>query len=270
MPDEDLDKQREEPSQIKPATPDAGQAKDLGQTQIRDRAADVLEQAEWSEVPDDIAQTPHFKAWFSAQEAAGNRLDGVKVVFTFYVAGGKFLLYWGMQARVWVESEQRYKENEIVISRPDIKHTVALHRAEDPLDSKVVLVREFRSTASTGDGFIHEVPGGSGFKPANPASDAAKEFAEETGVEIEADRLSLMDTRQVAGTTTTHKAHCFLLELDDAEIAAIEERAGETHGNEGESEMTHVEVYTVRQLLEQPITDWSNLGMIFSALNKPR
>ncbi len=242
----------------------------LGQTEVKGRVDAALEQEEWGAVPDDIAQTPHFKAWISSQESAGNRLDGAKVVFKFYVAGGKFLLYWGMQARVWVEAEQRYKENEIVILRPDIKHVIALHRAKDPMDSKVVLIREFRSTSSTSDGYIHETPGGSGFKPDNPENDAAKEFTEETGVSIDPKRLSTMGARQVAGTTTTHKGHCFLLDLTNDEIVAIEGQVGETHGNKDETEVTHVEVYTVRQLLEQPITDWSNLGMIFAALNKAK
>ena len=39
-------------------------------------------------------------------------------------------------------------------------------------------------------------------------------------------------------------------------------------GNTSEKELTYVEVYTARQLLNEPITDWCNLGMIFAALNQ--
>ena len=42
--------------------------------------------------------------------------------------------------------------------------------------------------------------------------------------------------------------------------------SGRHHGVEADTERTYVEVRTVRELLARPLTDWSNLGMIFAAL----
>jgi 8-oxo-dGTP pyrophosphatase MutT (NUDIX family) len=169
---------------------------------------------------------------------------------------------------VYVAAENRNKSSEIVISRPDIKHTVAYYRPEqaDVLDTEIVLMREFRSTATTPDGFIHEVPGGSSFKQVDPEFAAAKEFFEETGIKIAPERLIPLGARQLAGTTSAHKAFGFKLEMTAEEMARIKSRQNQAFGNTSETELTYVEVYTVHQLLNDPITDWCNLGMIFAAL----
>jgi 8-oxo-dGTP pyrophosphatase MutT (NUDIX family) len=144
---------------------------------------------------------------------------------------------------------------------------VAFYRnGGDPLNTEIILVKEFRSTATTYDGFIREVPGGSGFKPENPKVTAAKEFYEETGIQIDPVRLKEIPARQLAGTTTTHKAHCFSVELEYNESLAAKQLGGKLKGNANETEQTYVEVYSLRDLLQKPITDWSNLGMIFAAV----
>ena len=73
----------------------------------------------------------------------------------------QFLLYWALHVRVYVRAEQRVKSNEVVISRPDISVMALYRRGETIDDTTVVLVREFRSPASTSDGLVHELPGGS-------------------------------------------------------------------------------------------------------------
>lgn len=61
----------------------------------------------------------------------------------------------------------------------------------------------------------------------------------------------------------------FIVVLTDEEIneAMRKQLEKTTHGNSDETELTYVEIYTAHQLLEEPLTDWSNLGMIFAALN---
>ncbi len=220
------------------------------------------------QVPLHIWRLAHFQSWLQAQKNAGNRLDGAKVELAFGVGPKKgFLLYWAIHANIHVTAENRNKTNEIVIGRPDIKHIVAYCRnGNDLLATKVLLVKEFRSTASTPDGFIREVPGGSGFKPEQPKVTAAKEFFEETSIKIDPDRLNEMPVRQLAGTTTAHKAHCFSVELTHEEMRIAEQQNGLPQGNASETEQTYVEVYRLRDLLQKPITDWSNLGMIFAAV----
>lgn len=223
-----------------------------------------------TQVPLHLWRVPHFQSWLTAQKAADNRLDGCRVEMTFGVGPRKgFLLYWAAHVDIYVAAENRNKSNEIVIGRPDIKHTVGFRReGGDILDTKVVLVREFRSTASTQDGFIREVPGGSGFKPKTPLEDAAKEFEEETDIRIDPSRLTAIGSRQLAGTTTMHKAHCFAVELtqDEINLASQKQADDTTYGVESDTERTHVEVWVLRDLLVQPVTDWSNLGMIFTAI----
>lgn len=221
------------------------------------------------EVPLYVWRTPHFSNWLQAQKLAGNRLDGFKMELAFGVGPRKsFLFYWAAHVNIYVASEDRNKSNEIVVSRPDIKHTVAFVPAKNWRDTQVLLVREFRSTASIGDCFIREVPGGSGFKPVNPEIAAAQEFTEETGIPMDASRLRMLSARQLAGTTTSHKAYVFRVILTEDEMRhALNMQAKRTaQGNLEETERTYVEIYTVGQLIDQPITDWSNLGMVFAAI----
>lgn len=221
-------------------------------------------------VPLHLWNLPHFQNWLQAQQGVGNRLDEVYSIELQFGVGSQqaFLLYWGMHVNLFVAAEQRHKSNEIVLSRPDIQNIVAYYQPEEKnfLDAEIILIREFRSTATTGDGFIYEVPGGSGFKPIDPETSAAKELQEETGIKIDPNRLVHLPSRQLAGTTTAHRAHVFSLKLTEAEITSIKQQQGQSFGNTNETEQTYPEVYKVQELLENPYTDWSNLGMIFMAL----
>lgn len=219
------------------------------------------------QVPLYVWTTKHFADWWGSQKAAGNRLDGFELELAFGVGPKKgFLLFWAAHVDIYVAAEDRNKSNEIVVSRPDISHTVGYWPSDNVFDSKVVLIREFRSTACTKDGFIREVPGGSGYKTATPMEDAVNEFAEETGLTVSPDRLRLIGARQLCGTATAHQAHVFAVELTSEEIATLEQ--GGTFGNAAETELTYVEVMTFQQLLDNPITDWSNLGMICAAMKQ--
>lgn len=217
------------------------------------------------QVPDQFWALPHFQAWLQAQKKAGNRLDGFKPVMEFYVANGKLLFLWGAHVNVYVAAERRNKSNEVVISRPDIKHVVLFN---DTLHSEpyVVLVREFRSPATTSDGFIRETPGGSSYKPEGARETAATEVFEETGIRIEPSRLVPIGARQLMGTVSAHKAHVFAVKLKDQEMVEIWGRSKQQFGDSASSERTYVEIHSVRQLLKQETVDWSTLGMIAAAI----
>ncbi|MEU6751337.1 hypothetical protein ABZ914_34420 [Spirillospora sp. NPDC046719] len=121
------------------------------------------------DVPSGIWRTPSFQRWYTAQRDAGNVLLGARPVWTSTINGDSgAVFFWALHVRMHVAAEDRTKDNEIVISRPDVS-VVALYRPGPSLDeTTVVLVREFRSPASTPDGYVHELPGGS--SPAKAAS----------------------------------------------------------------------------------------------------
>ncbi|MBD2895667.1 hypothetical protein amrb99_46060 [Actinomadura sp. RB99] len=126
------------------------------------------------DVPSRIWRTPSFQRWYTAQRDAGNVLLGARPVWTSTINGESgAVFFWALHVRMHVAAEDRTKGNEIVISRPDVS-VVALYRPGPSLDeTTVVLVREFRSPASTPDGYVHELPGGSSpAKAATPAEPA--------------------------------------------------------------------------------------------------
>ena len=225
------------------------------------------------EVPLHIWNLRSFQEWYKSQTGAGNRLDGAKVVWTFRVGPKKTVFFWALHVNMWIEAEGRSKENEIALSRPDVSVVVAYHL--DPkmvaagyglLEVEVVLIREFRSPASTPTGYITELPGGSSWKAdKEPVDVAAEELHEETGLEIDPSRFRLVDSRQVAGTLSAHHATVYAVKLTEEEMSWVKEHIGDTHGVAEDTERTYLEVMTVGELLKAPV-DWSVVGMIMTAL----
>jgi len=224
-------------------------------------------------IPIEIWEKPAFQEWLQAQKSAGNRLDGAEVVWQFRVGPNKDRLFlWAIHVDVYIGSEDRHKTNEIVIMRPHISAIVAycwpsIRLASIPGDIEIAIVKEFRSPASVGDCFIREVPGGSSIKPGvDPRENASHEFEEETGVSISTDRLEFQGIRQLAGTLSAHHAHVYSVALSIPEMKTLKKEIGKMHGVVEDTEQTYVEVYTVAELLNNPLTDWSTLGMIFASL----
>ncbi|SDK55575.1 Nucleoside 2-deoxyribosyltransferase like [Glycomyces sambucus] len=219
-------------------------------------------------VPLLVWRTESFQTWYRAQRAAGNVLEGARLEWTFRVGEHReAVMYWAAHVQVRVAAEDRVKANEVVISRPDTAQ-VLLYRPGPSLDeTTVVLVREFRSPASTPDGFVHELPGGSSREQPDPAVQALEEVHEETGLKLGADRLRPIGTRQVAATMSAHRAHVFAAEVTEDELAWLREQRRVAHG-ENDGERTWVEVATYGELRGRGLTDWATLGMIAQALGQ--
>ena len=66
-------------------------------------------------------------------------------------------------------------------------------------------------------------------------------------------------------TMISHRAALYSIELDAAELAAFEARAGQRFGA-SESERTYVEVRSVAEILGARDVDWTNVGMILEVL----
>lgn len=217
-------------------------------------------------VPLLLWRTESFQGWLSAQRSAGNDLRSGRLEWTFRSGVGKSnVVFWAFHAVIWVASERREKSNEVVLSRPDIASVVGYCRASELTQAEVVIVREFRSSATTRDGFVHELPGGSSVKSLSPFDTAISELAEETGVEIAANRLRIHQVRQPAATVSGHRQHVFAVELTAAEIARIRSDV-HVHGVADDSERTVVEVHRYGALLHDDRVDWATLGAITSVL----
>lgn len=224
------------------------------------------------EVPLHIWRTPSFQRWWKTLASAGNRLDGARVLWSYRVGPRKDITFaWALKVNVYVREEKRNKVNEFVISRTDIASILAYrkHRNGDPMDTRVVLVREFRSPSSTEDGFIYELPGGSSAKSHElPEAVACHELHEETGLVVSPDRFRFRGSRQLAGTLSAHHGHLFVVELTEGEMFQAEkaEEENRTFGILADSEITYIRVRTVREILTRRLVDWTTLGMIMEGL----
>ncbi len=218
------------------------------------------------EVPLHVWRSDSFQRWYAAQTSAGNTLLGARQVWTFSTGPRKqFVLYWALHVRVYVRAEDRVKSNEVVISRPDIS-VLALYQPGATIDDTIiVLVREFRSPASTPDGLVHELPGGSGPAAADPIDQAVSEAEEETGLAIDVQRLRAHGDRQLAATLSAHHARLFAAEITGDELARLRATRPEPHGASG-TEQTRTEIATFGELRSSRLVDWATLGMIAEVL----
>lgn len=218
-------------------------------------------------VPLHVWRTPSFQRWYTSQTIAGNTLDWAKVEWTYRVGSDRsFVFFWALQVKMYVASEARHK-SEVVISRPDISSVVGYYPGRTISETKIVLVREFRPTASNPTGSVWEVPGGSSFEPnIAPEALAAEEWCEETGMLLEASRFVRHEFRQLAATMSAHQACVFSVELTAEEIESFERDNGDRHGNVHEGEATYAEVLTLGEIRAGNFVDWATLGMIMHVL----
>lgn len=216
-------------------------------------------------VPLYIWNLSSFQEWYKAQTEAGNRLDCAKLLYNFRPGNKSFVFLWVLKVKMYITSEDRFKDNEFILARPDIS-AVFLWKKNDPIeDSEVVIVKEYRSPASNTDAFVRELPSGSA-KNTNAIETAAEELHEETGMYLDPERFNPVKARQLAATLSTHKAHLYSVELNDEELEWFKSQKDIAHGKEEDTERTFIEIKTISELLESDDLDWTNLGMIFSGI----
>ncbi|MFF5257694.1 nucleoside 2-deoxyribosyltransferase domain-containing protein [Actinomadura viridis] len=211
------------------------------------------------QVPLMVWRTPSFQQWYGAQRAAGNALLGARVVWGF----GD---HRGLRVRVRVAAEDRVKDGEVVIFRPDVSAVVLYRPGPSLEETTVVLVREFRAPAATPDGFVHEPPGGSapGDAGGDPLRTALAELAEETGLVLPPERLRPHGDRQVNATLSAHRAHVFSAEITAAELARL--GAAGPRGVAAGGERALVEITTFGEILRGRSADWACVGMVAEVL----
>jgi ADP-ribose pyrophosphatase YjhB (NUDIX family) len=218
------------------------------------------------DVPLTIWRSPSFQRWYSAQTSAGNTLLSARLVWAFGTPeASPTLIYWALHVRLYVRGEDRVKSNEVVLSRPDIS-SILLYRPATKLDeTTIVLVREFRSPATTPDGNVHELPGGSGSPQLGALSQAVSEAQEELGLAIDAKRLRSHGSRQLAATVSAHHAELFAAEITEAELKELRRLASAHHGA-SETERTWIEITTFGEIRANRFVDWATLGMLTQVL----
>ncbi|MGE0707116.1 MAG: nucleoside 2-deoxyribosyltransferase domain-containing protein [Planctomycetota bacterium] len=217
-----------------------------------------------TEVPLFVWRTPGFQAWYRAQRAAGNELLGARVLWHLRKRGRTFL--WALRPTVRVAAEDRVKDREVVIARPDASAVLAYRRGASLAEHELLLVSEFRSAVANPAAQVLELPGGSSDDPElDPRAVAAEELWEEVGLRVAAERLRPVGARQLAATLLGHRAHLYALELSAEELAELRARAGRPTHPDG-CERTSPELLRVGDLLADPRADWSALGMVLAAI----
>ncbi len=223
--------------------------------------------AEECQIPLYIWRAPSFQGWYQAMRNAGNRLEKARVVWTLQF-GEEPPILWALDASVYVAAEGRICNTEVVVGRPDISTVVLWCRAPSLRETEVLLVREFRAAVRTQDGNVRALPGGSSKEHGAPLDTAVEELKEETGFSMAPERLVPLAPRQVAASISSFCADAFAVEVSKAEMAQVKAARGSMHGVAADGERTYIEVTTVGELFDRPLTDWATLGMIFAALAK--
>ncbi len=219
------------------------------------------------DIPMDIWNSQHFIKWYKKLKEAGNHIDGANLLWSFYV--GPNLFAFVLKVNIYVTAEKRNKTNEFIISRPDISTIIAYYPNKEIMDTEIVLIKEFRSTSRTNDGFIRDVPGGSCWKEENPKKTIIDELKEETGLKIkDLKRIKIIGSRQINAAFSTHCANVFSIELTKEEMKFFykQEREKTMNGLIEDSEITYIEIHKLRELIESNIVDWGTLGMICATL----
>ena len=211
-------------------------------------------------VPLYIWKTPQFQLWYRSLLKASNRLEGLQVITTIGGTPDKPGIVI-VRPKIYVAQEDRFKDEEVVISRTDLV-SVCLWKETDEQDIEIVLIREVRSPVRNKVGYIYELPGGGAENEEEVKDAAIREIQEEVGLDLDEERLKLIGDRQVYGTLLSHRAHLFSYHLNDEEMQKVKSREGVSMGVKSEGEKTFVEVVGLSDIKGGGIVDWQSLGQI--------
>lgn len=219
-------------------------------------------------VPIEIWNTKPFQNWYEDMKEVGNELSKATVEWTFRVGKNKEKIFSTILfVDILIKKENRHKINEFIFSRTDIASVVAYRKYKYLEDTDILLVKEFRSPCSNKEGYVYEIPGGSSKDSNEPMENVvAKELEEETGLKINKNRFSKVESRQLAATLSTHKSHLYKVELTEDEMDNLK-NTKVTFGQEQDTEKTYVVIKSLKDIFKDNLLDWSNIGMICQVLN---
>lgn len=220
-------------------------------------------------IPQEIWKLNQFENWYKSLKANGNWLSDAKVLNIYRIPSNNKPFAFSLWVSVYIKSENRYKNNEFIFSRPDISSCVLYYWRPNPMDCEIVLVSEFRSPVNNSEGKVYEIPGGSSIKPdVDPREIMIDELHEETGFQLDINRLEFESARQLCATLLTHKSHLYSYKLNVYELDTLKSNQNKIFGNEADSERTEIHVMTVGEAIDKSYIDWSNIGQILNVINK--
>ncbi len=219
-------------------------------------------------VPPYVWNTPHFQRWYRNLRRAKHELHYAEVVWSWRIGPRRQItFFWILYPKVWIPSENRYKDNEVVLARPDISATVLYRLAERLDDCELIVVKEVRVAVSNPEGMVSENAGGSSWKDdGNPLECAAEEVHEETDLDIPPSRFSYYGARQIAPTISAHKVHLFGVQVTSDEMKKVESEIGVAHGVVEDTERSYAVKARVGDIRRGNLVGWGDWGMILHVL----
>lgn len=220
-------------------------------------------------IPQEIWQLDQFQSWYKQMRDNGNWISDAKVLNTYRIPSNNKIFAFSLWVNIFIKSENRYKNNEFIFSRPDISSCVLYYPGQDVMDTNIVLVSEFRSPVNNIKGLVYELPGGSSVKPGvDPKEGMIEELEEETGFEPNIEKLNFEGERQICSTLLTHKNWLYSYELSQIEFDILKTKQNQVFGNIEDTERTELHIFKVRDIICEEYLDWSNTGQILYILNK--
>ena len=216
-------------------------------------------------IPLDVWRTAHFQQWYRTQTSAGHTLEDIQnIEWVFRVGAARaFPLFIALHVAIKVRGEDRIKSNEAVIIRPSLVTVCAYCPGATSAEDRFILVKEYRTSVMSPQGFVFEFPGGSSWQIGDdPIAVAMDELAQETGIRMARERFQILERRQIAATMIANEAVLVAVRLEPAEMEAIVARQGAIHGNSMEAEHTTLQVLTRQQMMQGGLVDYATLGQL--------
>ena len=212
------------------------------------------------DIPLFIWENEQFQHWYQRQLNVGNQLLSLKCLYNFFMPEARKLFLWICHAKVYIKAEDRIKDNEFIISRTDMSSVVLYYK------DNVVLIKEYRTPCCNKECYVYELPGGSSINSLSAINTAKNEVLEEAGINIPLERFELISNRQACATLSAHFIHAYKVQLTQMEFSKIKSMENTIHGLHNDGEYTYLIIKNIKEILNDSLLDWDNIGIILSAL----
>lgn len=222
-------------------------------------------------IPLQIWEHDAFQHWKKAMEEndLNCKVQDVDVIYNVNAPESGKTFFWMIVPKIRVSGERRTKEFDCVIGRNEIC-SMCIYTNDTKLDdTEIVLIKEFRSSGRSSDGYVTELPSGSFHENDSMVKSAMVELKEETGIELcEDKRAKFIGKKQMMPTLCSTANYVYAYDVSSKEMAEIKRQVkNKVFGIKEESERTHVVIKTWKQIIRDKLLDWPTLGMIAQVLH---